>query len=173
MVDTEIPSITRRNLLSVAAASITASNAQHAGSTSLSLPDSKHSELVLLLWEEWFAAHKQSGELCRLQQGLETRLFELVRDLSENERDDARQAADKELGYSRACQAEAEATDREQALVNALWNTPARSIAGIIAKLHSVIEYEDPGDTMKMTPWPELRSILTDLVRFNERGRTI
>lgn len=173
MVEALMPSITRRNLLSTAAASITASNVQLAGSTSPPLQEGDHSDPVLPLWEKWFATHKHCGELCRQQQQLETRLFEIVRDLTDDERDEAWNAADEALGYSRACQAEAEIMDEEQSLVKALWNTPARSLVGIIAKLHSVVECEDPGDTLKITPWPELRSILTDLVRLNERGRTI
>lgn len=63
--------------------------------------------------------------------------------------------------------------DEEQSLVKALWDAPARSLVGMIAKLHSIVECEDPGDTLKMTPWPELRSILADLVHLNERDLTM
>ncbi|MGV1817369.1 hypothetical protein ACQZ6N_33275, partial [Rhizobium rhizogenes] len=78
-----LPSITRRNLLSTAAASITASNVPLAGSTSPPLQKGDHSDPVLPLWEKWFATHKHCGELCRQQQRLETRLFEIVRDLTD------------------------------------------------------------------------------------------
>ena len=108
MVETLMPSITRRNLLSTAAASITALNVPLAGSRSPSLQEGDHSDPVVPLWEKWFATHKHCGELCRQQQRLETRLFEIVRDLTDDERDRAWGAADEALGYSRACRAEAE-----------------------------------------------------------------
>jgi hypothetical protein len=173
MVDAPMSLISRRTLLSAAAASITASNAQVANSGSRLMQEGNHSDPVLPLWEEWFATHKHCGELCRQQQQLETTLFEIVRHLPEDERGKVWEAADEEIGYSRARKAESEMMDQEQPLLKALWGTPARSIVGIIAKLHSVVETEDPGDSLKETPWPELRSILTDLVRLSERDHTI
>ena len=94
MVETLMPSITRRNLLSTAAASITASNVQLAGSMSPPLQEGDHSDPVIPLWEKWFTTHQHCGELCRQQQQLETRLFEIVRDLTDDEGSEAWNAAD-------------------------------------------------------------------------------
>lgn len=75
--------------------------------------------------------------------------------------------ADAQIGYTLAYKAETEMVNTESKLAEALWCTPAQSIAGIIAKLHSVIETHDPGASLKETPWPELRLILADLLRID------
>jgi hypothetical protein len=74
--------------------------------------------------------------------------------------------ADKRVGYTRAKRAEEEIADVEEALAKELWNTAPRSVAGVAAKLHSVLEIEDPGSALKEPPWPELRTILSDLVQI-------
>jgi hypothetical protein len=173
MIDTSMASISRRDLLSVALALITATNARQAGGASPALQEAGHSEPILELWQKWFAAHKRCGELCLRQQRLETKLFEIERNLHEGEQDKASDVADLEIAYSRALKAELNAADEEEVLVKALWGTPAQSVPGIIAKLHSVVEYGDIGDFLDETPWPELRSILHDLVRINEAGLKI
>ncbi|MQB40297.1 hypothetical protein DXT94_00040 [Rhizobium sp. ICMP 5592] len=77
--------------------------------------------------------------------------------------------ADEQIGYSLAYKAETEMADTEALLAEALWYTPAQSIAGVTAKLHSLIETEDPGARLKEMPWPELRSILSDLLRIDTK----
>lgn len=56
--------------------------------------------------------------------------------------------------------------DTEAILVEA-FGTTRQSIAGVTAKWHSPIEMEDPGSRLKEMPWPELRSILVDLLRID------
>uniref|UniRef100_UPI003100B963 hypothetical protein n=1 Tax=Neorhizobium sp. EC2-8 TaxID=3129230 RepID=UPI003100B963 len=75
-------------------------------------------------------------------------------------------AADARIGYSKAKKAEAEIADVEKALAKELWSTSPRSVAGAAAKLHCVLETEDPSSGLKEPPWPELRKILADLVRI-------
>jgi hypothetical protein len=82
-------------------------------------------------------------------------------------------AADVQIGYAQAYKAETEMGNAELKLAEALWNTPAQSIAGVTAKLHSVIEMGDPGARLKETPWPELRSVLADILRVNAHSSTI
>jgi hypothetical protein len=75
-------------------------------------------------------------------------------------------AIDTRIGYSRAKKAEAEIADVEDALAKELWSTSSRSVAGVAAKLHCVLEKEDPGSGLQEAPWPELRTLLSDLVQI-------
>ncbi|MDM9625051.1 hypothetical protein QTL95_04015 [Rhizobium sp. S152] len=77
-------------------------------------------------------------------------------------------ALDVRIGYSEAKKAEAEAADLEDEFSAALWSTAPRSFAGVAAKLHCVLETEDPGSGLQEAPWPQLRAILADLVRIAE-----
>ncbi len=76
-------------------------------------------------------------------------------------------AADEQLGYSRARHAETRIAAVEHALASSLWQAPAHTTSDIIAKLHSIIETEDPGSNVKERPWPQLRVILAELVRID------
>ncbi|MBO9127871.1 MULTISPECIES: hypothetical protein [unclassified Rhizobium] len=73
---------------------------------------------------------------------------------------------DHRIGYSKAKHKEAEAAKAEDELSEALWNAVPRSFAGIAAKLHCVLEMEDPGSGIQEAPWPQLRAILADLIRI-------
>ncbi|CDZ64912.1 hypothetical protein [Neorhizobium galegae] len=75
-------------------------------------------------------------------------------------------AVDSKIGYSSAKKAEAELAEVESALAKELWSTSSRSVAGIAAKLHCVLETEDPCSGLEEAPWPELRTILSELVRI-------
>ncbi|WP_152564344.1 hypothetical protein [Neorhizobium vignae] len=74
--------------------------------------------------------------------------------------------ADKRVGYTRAKKAEEEIADVEEALAKELWSAAPRSVAGVAVKLHSLLEMEDPRSALQEAPWPELRTILADLVRI-------
>ncbi|PSH57416.1 hypothetical protein CU102_28090 [Phyllobacterium brassicacearum] len=55
-------------------------------------------------------------------------------------------------------------------LTEALWAERARSVVGIVAKLHTVLlRYEDDGRRDE-PPWPQIRSILMDLTRLDGTG---
>ncbi|WP_412066252.1 hypothetical protein [Rhizobium sp. SYY.PMSO] len=73
-------------------------------------------------------------------------------------------AEDERIGYSRAYEAEREVMDAELKLANALWKRPAHSIEGVTAKLHPLVEIEDPNARMEDSPWPMLRSLLADMI---------
>ncbi|MDL2410434.1 hypothetical protein PY650_33575 [Rhizobium calliandrae] len=82
---------------------------------------------------------------------------------------DARAAwdiADASIGYSVAFAAENEAYSRALALAEELWRAQARTIDDVIAKLHCLIEMEEPGSDFAETPWPQLRAILRDLLHL-------
>lgn len=72
--------------------------------------------------------------------------------------------ADKLSGYTRALEAESEASDREQAAAQVLWDTPAHSLHGAIAKLHVLITLGVLSPDCDEFPWPPLRSVLADLM---------
>lgn len=75
-------------------------------------------------------------------------------------------AVDIRVGYSKAKETEAENADLEDKLFEALWRTAPQSFVGIAAKLHCVLETEDPGSDLQDAPWPQLRTILAELVRI-------
>jgi len=75
-------------------------------------------------------------------------------------------AADELLGYSRTRDAETQLAGFEEASAKSLWEAPSHTTSDIIAKLHAIIETEDPGSHFKERPWPQLRMILADLVRI-------
>jgi hypothetical protein len=62
--------------------------------------------------------------------------------------------------------AEEEIAHVEEALAKELWSTAPKSVAGVAVKLHSLLEMEDPRSALQEAPWPELRTILADLVRI-------
>jgi hypothetical protein len=72
-----------------------------------------------------------------------------------------------ELGYTQACKEEVIADKLEWELAEALWRSSANSLDGVVAKLHSMIEMQDPDAFISDNPVPMLRSILADLVRIN------
>jgi len=79
-------------------------------------------------------------------------------------------AVDVRMGYSNAKETGAENADREDELSEALWRAAPKSFAGIAAKLHCVLETEDPGSGLQDAPWPQLRAILAELVRIAAPG---
>ncbi len=81
-------------------------------------------------------------------------------------------AADDQIGYSRTHQEELDVMHAELAAARRLWMVPAGTIAGVAAKLHSLIEWEDPGTTPGESPWPELRLVLGDLIEIGELKRS-
>ena len=72
-----------------------------------------------------------------------------------------------ELGYTQACREEVIADKLEWELAEALWRSSANSLDGVVAKLHSMIEMQDPDALISENPVPILRSILADLMRLN------
>lgn len=73
---------------------------------------------------------------------------------------------DRRIGYSRARKAELEIGKVEQAYARELSLVTPQSFAGFAAKLHYVLEIEDPTSGLYQQPFPHLRHILTDLVRL-------
>jgi len=169
------------------------------------LSDRRGSDPVVSHWRQWNILHARSTELCRLQQGLETKLLRKIKSLPKAEQErisfrifhsidqirghrgwpevvdvqeyaitelqeaqnNWREASD-ELDYQKAYRDHLKALDAELELSEVLFNAPAKTIAGIIAKLHCVLEMRDPLGVEDDEPWPLLRSILFDLLRVEK-----
>jgi len=156
-------------------------------------------------WRRWSVTHARSNELCRLQQGLETKLLKKISSLPQAEQErvssrifhsidqirghragseaaNAKECAitelqeaqnnwcevNVELDYRNAYRNHLQILDVEFELAEALFNAPAKTIVGIVAKLHCVLEMRDPLGVEDGEPWPLLRSILLDLIRVEK-----
>ena len=75
-------------------------------------------------------------------------------------------AADKKTGYSATLQSEREAADRAEGLLELLSKTPAASLAGVVAKLDTVVREGQPSKDEPEFPWPQIRSARDDLIRL-------
>ena len=75
-----------------------------------------------------------------------------------------RELADELSGYTRALEAESEASEREGIAALELWDTPARSIYGAVAKLHALITLGVLQPDCDEFPWPPFRSVAADLL---------
>lgn len=81
--------------------------------------------------------------------------------------------ADKQFGYSRTRQVETQMAGVEEASAKFLWEAPSHTTLDIIAKLHAIIETEDPGSHFKERPWPQLRMVLAELVQIERSAQSI
>jgi len=77
--------------------------------------------------------------------------------------------ADKKLGHSAALAVERDLSLQEGIVARVLWLAEPNSLAEVIAKLHCLLAMQDPGMRHKQMPWPELRTILGDLVHIERR----
>ena len=77
--------------------------------------------------------------------------------------------ADKFVGYTKAKEAERVACDRDFALAEELSDMPARSIAGVIAKLNVVMSLGIPSPDSDELPWPQLCSVMSDLLDLHRK----
>jgi hypothetical protein len=79
--------------------------------------------------------------------------------------------ADQRLGYSAAVAFEQELADRAGISGRVMLITRAASLTEVTAKLHCLIIMHDPSLKFEDAPWPELRTMLKDLIRIAERRR--
>jgi hypothetical protein len=79
-------------------------------------------------------------------------------------------AADEIIGYSRAKEAEDIASALEHRLAEELWAIPAGSVVSATAKLHCVIIQGEPKPDTDEFPWPQVRSVLVDLLMTSDPG---
>lgn len=77
--------------------------------------------------------------------------------------------AAREIGYWAALQAEYDAADRAEDLLEALAETPAASLAGVAAKLDAVVREGEIFEDSDEFPWPQIRSALRDISRIGRQ----
>ncbi|NKJ37345.1 hypothetical protein [Rhizobium sp. SG570] len=79
--------------------------------------------------------------------------------------------ADRRLGYSAAVALEQELAERAGISGRVMWITRPSSLTEVTAKLHCLIVMHDPTLKFEDAPWPELRTMLKDLIRIAEKCR--
>ena len=109
------------------------------------------SDPAIVMWCEWRAAHAITEQLCRCQQRLEV---------------DLRLGRGSEADYKAVLRAESAAGARALDLLEQFSETPAASLAGVAAKLGVVLTEGQPSEDDAEFPWPQLRSVLEDIVRL-------
>ncbi len=124
---------------------------------------SEEGDLALALSLRWLEAHATTQELCARQQALETGPSRLV---------PARGGASRGA-HAEALRAESDASARAEELLAELAQTPARSLAGAVAKCAVVLrEMEDNTDLVDF-PLQHIRSLLADLECLQGKGRGV
>lgn len=78
--------------------------------------------------------------------------------------------ADERLGYSAAVSSEQDLIQRTGIAARVMWITPPSSLIEVTAKLHCLIVTLDPRLQQEDDPWPQLRTILKDLIRMEVRA---
>ena len=154
--------VTRRDFHSVLAASLP-TYPEHAASITAS-PDICDDDPAFMAWREWYAARQDVTESCLHQQGLETKLMSMVGPPTPSK---AWEAADKQVGYSKALKKEQYASAAENRVAEILWYTPAQSIIGATAKLHAIVDKWQPCAASDECPWPQIRSVIADLLKID------
>ncbi|NRP89033.1 hypothetical protein GFPCMMHI_04958 [Ensifer adhaerens] len=79
--------------------------------------------------------------------------------------------ADRRLGYSATVALEQELAERAGISGRVMWITPPSSLTEVTAKLHCLIVMHDPSLKLEDAPWPELRTMLKDLIRIADKCR--
>ncbi|MEO5325236.1 hypothetical protein PV773_18160 [Mesorhizobium sp. CC13] len=79
------------------------------------------------------------------------------------------EAAATEIGYFAGLRAEREAYERVEALLEALSQTPAVSLAGVVGKLDAVIRNGEAWEDLSAFPWPQIRSARDDLMQIGRQ----
>lgn len=110
--------------------------------------DACDADPALAVWHQWCAARQRLSESSLLQQRLESSLFSAV--LRAPLEQSARLRA-----YEKALEAEDRVSIAEVQAAEALWRTPARSVAGATAKLHALGTNWQPSSTSEEEPWPQ------------------
>jgi hypothetical protein len=108
----------------------------------------------------WWASRGRLTESNQRQQQLEHALFSLGVALPSD-------VASTEWEYREALKAEDRASATEEEAADAVWQTPAQSIAGVTAKLHAAVTRWQPSPTSKQERWPQIRAVISDLLRID------
>lgn len=156
-----LPTVIRGELHSFVAASLPT----HHAVTRPLLANVCGDDPALAAWEQWCSAWKRLSDSSWRQQQLETVLISYVRPSPPEQAAACR-------AYEEALQDEASAFVAEADAAEALWGTPALSVAGVAAKLHAAVTKWQPSPTSQEEPWPQIRAVIDDLLRIGSAAET-
>ncbi|AIM03442.1 hypothetical protein [Sinorhizobium meliloti] len=122
--------------------------------------DACDADPALAVWHQWCAARQRLSESSLRQQRHESSLFSAVLPPPLEQSAGLR-------AYEKALEAEDRASAAEDHAAEALWRTPARSVAGATAKLHALVTKWQPSSTSEEEPWPQIRSVIADLLKID------
>ncbi|GIL40941.1 hypothetical protein TMPK1_31780 [Rhodospirillales bacterium TMPK1] len=111
---------------------------------------------MLALCQCWRAYRSEEERISALWSQQETAL----RRASDAERGEA------ELAFNLVDRAQVEAMRNSETYFNAMFQVPAATIEGAIAKLEATLVQFEPGPSIEEEPWPQLRSVLSDMRRL-------
>lgn len=151
----------RRAFLATVAASLNTPGLSEANRTPL--PTNK--DPTISLWREWFEAHQGLHRAVFRQQRLESLLFSSLGSRARVSRE-IWEAAAEENGYRAAKDDEFLAAEIDEKCAEKLWLTPALSVTGATLKLHSILAIGEPSINTDEFPWPQVRSVLGDLIKI-------
>lgn len=121
----------------------------------------------------WTEAHAATAEQCLRQQRLETELLKRQRSSGDVDGKPAKRAGARDRmrrAYAEAKAAEALAGAHEQELLDRLARTPARTLAGVAAKLSVIVTEAEDNTDLTDFPVSHVRSALEDLRRLMDRA---
>lgn len=150
--------VTRRDFHSLLAASLP--TCQSLSAPPKGLFDTRKDDPAMDAWRVWWARWGLLTESSRRQQQLERRLFSIDGSLRKD-------ASDGDREYQDALRVEGRASKNEEEAAAALWQTPAQSVTGAIAKLHAAVTRWQPSPTSQQGPWPQIRAVIADLLRID------
>ncbi|MDX0290654.1 hypothetical protein GOC63_30710 [Sinorhizobium meliloti] len=153
-----LSTVTRGDFYSFAAASLPTSQ-ELARATRLP-SDACNDDPALVVCQQWCNAREHLSEPTLRQQRPESSLFSVVLPPPLEQSAGSRT-------YSEALEAEDRVSIAEDHAAEALWRTPARSVAGATAKLHALVTKWQPSSTSEEEPWPQIRSVIADLLKID------
>jgi len=106
--------------------------------------DACNDDPALVVCKQWCNAREHLSESTLRQQRHESSLFSAV----------LPPPLEQSAGL-RAYEKALEASAAEDQAAEALWRTPARSVAGVTAKLHALVTKWQPSSTSEEEPWPQ------------------
>ncbi|RVM27435.1 hypothetical protein [Sinorhizobium meliloti] len=153
-----LSTVTRGDFYSFAAASLPTSQ-ELARATRLP-SDACNDDPALVVCKQWCNAREHLSESTLRQQRHESSLFSAVLPPPLEQSAGLR-------AYEKALEAGDRASAAEDHAAEALWRTPARSVAGASAKLHALGTKWQPSSTSQEEPWPQIRSVIADLLKID------
>ncbi|MEY9536079.1 hypothetical protein [Sinorhizobium fredii] len=153
-----LSTVTRREFHSFVAASLP--TYQELNGTKHLPSNACNDDPALAVWYQWCIAWDRLSESSSRQQQLETSLLSVAMPPTP-------ESAACSRAYINALETEDRASIAEDQAAAALWRTPALSVAGAAAKLHTIVNRWQPSATSQEDPWPQVRGVIADLLKID------